>query len=61
MNMTILILCKKEVRNNKRQFEQFIRSNIDIELFDLAYKCEGFVRPIDHQSDVSKTSKRLFG
>src|SRR5262249_15470987 len=30
INMTILILCKPEIRNNPRQFEQFIRSNIDV-------------------------------
>lgn len=59
INMTILILCKKEVRNNKRQFESFIRSNIDTKLFDLAYKCEGFARPIDHNDDAFKNFKRV--
>lgn len=59
VNMAILILCKLEVRNNKRQFEAFMRSNIDAKLFDLAYKCNGFVRPIDQHSDAFKNFKRV--
>lgn len=59
INMAILILCKLEVRNNKRQFEAFMRSNIDAKLFDLAYKCNGFMRPIDQHSDAFKNFKRV--
>jgi hypothetical protein len=42
INMIVLILCKQEIRRNKRQFDEFIRSQIDVKLFDLSYKCEGF-------------------
>jgi len=59
INMVILILCKREIRDNARQFEEFIRSNIDAKLFDLAYKCEGFVRPIDPHSEAFKNFKRV--
>jgi hypothetical protein len=59
INMVVLILCKREVRENARQFEEFIRSNIDAKLFDLAYKCEGFVRPIDPRSETFKNFKRV--
>lgn len=59
INMVILILCKKEIRNNKRQFDAFIRSQIDTKLFDLAYKCEGFVRPIDQNSEGFKNFKKV--
>jgi len=59
INMAILILCKPEVRDNARQFDDFIRSNIDVKLFDLAYKCKGFVRPIDQHSESFKRFKRV--
>ena len=54
INMLILILCKPEIRENTRQFESFIRSQIDTKLFDLAYKCRGFVRPIDQHAETFK-------
>lgn len=59
INMTILILCKQEIRKNKRQFESFIRSHIDTKVFDLAYKCEGFVHPIDQNDEAFKKFKRV--
>jgi hypothetical protein len=59
VNMAILILCKREIRNNERQFDAFIRSQIDTKLFDLAYKCEGFARPIDQNAEVFKNFKRV--
>jgi hypothetical protein len=59
INMTILILCKQEIRKNKRQFESFIRSHIDAKLFDLAYKCEGFIRPINQNDEAFKKFKRV--
>lgn len=59
INMVILILCKPEVRSNKRQFDAFIRSHIDTKLFDLSYKCKGFSRSIDHNSETFKNFKRV--
>lgn len=59
INMVILMLCKKEIRNNGRQLETFIRSHIDTKIFDLFYKCEGFARPIDPESDTYKNFKRV--
>jgi hypothetical protein len=59
INMVILILCKPEVRRNKRQFEALIRSHIDTKLFDLSYKCKGFLRPIDQNSESFKNFKRV--
>ena len=57
--MAILILCKKEIRDNKRQFEAFIRSQIDAKIFDLSYKCQGFTRKIDHNGSSYKNFKRV--
>jgi hypothetical protein len=59
INMLILILCKPEIRENTRQFESFIRSQIDTKIFDLAYKCRGFVRPIDQHAETFKKFKRV--
>lgn len=59
INMMILILCKKEIRNNERQFDVFIRSPIDAKIFDLPYKCQGFAKPIDKSSDTFKNFKRV--
>jgi hypothetical protein len=59
INMLILILCKQEVRRNKRQFDAFIRSHIDVKLFDLHLKCEGFARGIDADSLAYKKFKQV--
>src|SRR5262249_26126539 len=59
INMIILMLCKKEIRNNKRQFEAFIRSQIDTKVFDPPYKCDGFAKQIDQTSVSFKNFKRI--
>lgn len=59
INMIVLILCKQEIRRNKRQFDDFIRAQIDVKLFDLSYKCDGFAKPIDQHSDEFKNFKRV--
>ena len=59
INMLILILCKKEIKDNKRQFEAFIRSQIDAKIFDLAYKCEGFKKKINQDASKYKNFKRV--
>lgn len=59
INMVILILCKKEVRLNKRQFDSFIREEIDAKIFDIPYKCESFRKPIDQNTDAYKNFKRV--
>jgi hypothetical protein len=46
INMVALMLCKREIKNNQRQFEYFMRQNIDTKVFDLYYKCEGFSKQI---------------
>lgn len=59
INMLILMFCKMEIRNNKRQFDAFIRSHIDTKIFDLFYKCERFAKPIDPNSTEFKNFKRI--
>lgn len=59
INMTILMLCKPEIRENNRQFEVFIRSQIDAKIFDLPYKCTGFLSGIDPASPAFVNFKRV--
>lgn len=59
LNMMILILCRKEVQDNARQFDAFLRSQIDAKIFDLPYKCRGFVNNIDPDADIYKNFKRV--
>jgi len=59
INMAVLILCKKDIRNNERQFDAFIRSPIDAKVFDLSYKCEGFTKAIDQNALAYKNFKRV--
>jgi hypothetical protein len=51
--------CKPEIRDDARQHEAFIRDHIDRKIFDLYYKCVGFDRPVDMNSDVYKSFKRV--
>lgn len=47
INLMILALCKPDVRNDTRQYESFIRSNIDVKVVDMFYKCQSFKRRPD--------------
>jgi hypothetical protein len=59
INMVILILCKREIRANQRHMDAFIREQIDTKIFDLAYKCDKFTKPIDQTSESYKKFKRV--
>ena len=59
INLVILALCKKEIRDNSPQLDAFIRSPIDTKLFDLAYKCDGFLHPINRDAESFKNFKRV--
>ena len=59
VNMVILMFCKKEIRSNVRQFDAFIRAQIDTKIFDLSYKCEGFAKKTDPNSPSYKNFKRV--
>ncbi|MBV8849547.1 MAG: hypothetical protein JOZ16_08165 [Methylobacteriaceae bacterium] len=50
IGMIVAIHVKDEVRRNKRVFESFQRSNLDVKLFDLSVRCDGFARPIEEQN-----------
>jgi len=50
VNMLILYTCKPEIRDDKRQYDAFIRSNIDLKIIDMFYKCRWFTK-IPNNSD----------
>lgn len=59
INMVVLMLCRPEVRSDRRQYEAFVRDHIDRKIFELFYKCEGFATPIDMTSETYKAFKRV--
>ena len=54
VNLMIYILCKPEIKSNRRLFDAFIRSNIDIKIQSLNINCLGFLQPINWNSDACK-------
>ena len=59
INMVILMLCKPEVRDNRRHFDSFIRCQIDVKVFDLHLKCIGFVSGINSTSPSFSRFKQV--
>jgi hypothetical protein len=59
LNMMILALCHPDVRQNVRQFEAFLRAQIDVKIFDLSLKCRGFIKKIDADDSIYKKFKRV--
>ncbi|MEJ2657250.1 MAG: hypothetical protein P8012_08625 [Desulfobacterales bacterium] len=54
VNFIIFILCRPDIKNNKRLFESFVRSNIDVRIQSLHINCIGFDRPVDWQSEACR-------
>lgn len=52
LGLLIACLIKPELKRNRRMFETFIRSALDVKLMDLANRCNGFKRPILDDNDV---------
>lgn len=47
LGLLIAILIKPAVRKNRRMYEAFIRSPLDVKIFDLATRCRGFAKAIE--------------
>lgn len=47
LGLLIAILIKPDVRKNRRMYEAFIRSPLDVKIFDLATRCRGFAKAIE--------------
>jgi hypothetical protein len=58
-NLIILILAKPSVRDNRRQYDAFRQSHIDVRIADLPLKCEGFTGAVDMGGDAYRNFKRV--
>ena len=54
VNLVIFILCRPDIRNNKRLFDSYFKENIDVRIQSLHIKCSGFATPIDWNSEQCK-------
>jgi hypothetical protein len=50
LNLLLLLLMKKEIRENKRLKESAMRANIDIKVQSLSLNCNGFKQSVDWKS-----------
>lgn len=59
VNLVIFLTQKDEIKQNQRQYDQYIRQPIDTRVFDLHLKCNGFTRRVDQNSVEYKAFKRV--
>lgn len=59
INMTILIFCKDEIRNDPARYQAFLRAKIPDRLALLSEYCDGFVRGIDFGTEAYANFKRI--
>lgn len=50
---------RPEVRQNRRLYDAFKRSPLDVKIFELASKCQGFNRPIEDTNAVMRAYWRV--
>lgn len=51
INLLIFILCRPDIKNNSRLYQNYVRSNIDVKVQSLHINCIGFKKPIDWTSE----------
>lgn len=59
IGLLLVGLIKPEVKRNRRMFETFVRSPLDVKLMDLATRCKGFERPIAEDNEVFRRFWRV--
>lgn len=59
VNLLILMLSKKEYKEDKRLYESFIRQQIDIRVKTLHLNCNGFAKQIDSEKEEFKKFQTL--
>lgn len=50
INLLIFILCRPDIKNNSRLYQNYVRSNIDVKVQSLHINCIGFKHSIDWTS-----------
>lgn len=51
INLLIFILCRPDIKNNSRLYQNYVRSNIDVKVQSLHINCVGFKQPVDWTSE----------
>jgi len=51
INLLIFILCRPDIKNNPRLYQNYVRSNIDVKVQSLHINCIGFRQPVDWTSE----------
>ena len=59
INLLLLLLMKKEVRENERIKDSVIRANIDIKVQSLSLHCNGFEKPVDWKNETCVNYNRV--
>ena len=59
VNLIFFVLCRKDIKDNKRLFESFMRSNIDVKIQSLHIHCHGFKNAVDWSSDECKEYNKI--
>lgn len=59
LNLLLLLLMKKEVRENERIKDSVIRANIDVKVQSLSLHCNGFDKPVDWKADACVKYNRV--
>lgn len=59
INLVIFIMRKDELKRNQRQYDQYIRQQIDTRVFDLHLKCNHFNNGVDPDSKDYKAFKQV--
>lgn len=55
INLIFFILCKKEIKEDKRIFENYVRQSIDIKIKSLHINCDGFSKKINWSNDMNRS------
>lgn len=59
INLVILTLCKPAIRQQRDEYETFLRETIPNRIENLHEKCHGFERPIDNKSEAYSNFQRV--
>jgi hypothetical protein len=59
INMTILMFCKDNLRNDTEKYQAFLRSNVPTRLALMSKNCDGFARTVDSRTDAYATFMRV--
>src|SRR6266487_25270 len=60
VNFLIYVLCKPEIKADRRLFENVKRAPIDIRIKSLSHNCIGFAPPVDFETDACKRIHKIF-